>query len=336
MKYFYHLLVAAVIVISGMMPVCAQEVIDEDPVIITAKDTVINKTAYQFTEQGVTIAISNCSAYPAEHDWNNIGTTYFACLAGENMTISAEQNIKGVAINGWVKKNFSASCDHGTISYLSDEYDDTTGEPVLTISDIDNPSVVISCNNQLRCFSVEIYFTQNPGSTQGEVMDTVRLTMTTAYAQDYSNDTLYSTEGAYSYWLELAPAEGYPQIWLDMYAAVQGDLSGEYSLYDYNVGDYTYIQLSADEWGYEYVYDQAFTITKNGNNYHVEGYIIADNDVQYEFVYDGPIELEEPADDEAIETVHPSDASARKVISNGRVYILTEGSTYTLTGREIR
>ena len=310
----------------------AQEI--EDPVIITAPDTVINKTAYTLSEQGVTIAVSYGSAYPGTHSYNNIGTTYFACLAGGNMTISSEQNIKGIAINGWVKKNFSASCDHGDIDYLSDENEDTTGEPVLTISDIDNPSVTISCDNQLRCFSVEVYFTENPGSLQGEVMDTVRLTMTTASAIDYSTDTLYSTEGAYSYWLELAPAEGYPQIWLDMYASVRGDLSGEYSLYDYNVGDYTYIQLSADEWDYEYAYDQAFTISKTGDNYHIEGYIIADNDVQYEFVYDGPIAL--TAEEQGIEQTVNTSSSNRKYIKDGMLLIEKNGKTYTLSGTEIK
>ena len=331
MKTTYRFLLAICLLAGGVLPVVAQT---EDVVIITAPDTVIEKTAYTLSEQGVTIAVSYGSAYPATHSYNNIGRTYFACLAGGNMTISTEQNIKGIAINGWVKKNFSASCDHGDIDYLSDDAEDTTGEPVLTISDIDNPSVTITCNNQLRCFSIEVYFAANPGSTQGEVMDTVHLTMTTANAQDYSTDTLYSTEGAYSYWLELAPAEGYPQIWLDMYAAVQGDLSGEYSLYDYNVGDYTYVQLSADELDYEYAYDQAFTITKTGDNYHVEGYIIADNDVQYEFVYDGPISLVQSQEEGLTNT--PADANVQKIYRNGQILILRGDKTYTATGAETK
>ena len=310
-------------------------VAEEDPVIISSPDTVINKTAYSFTEEDVTITVSYGSAYPADHDWNNIDETYFAVLVGGNMTISADRAIQGIAINGWVKKNFSASCDHGTIEYLSDDAEDTTGEPVLTISDIENPSVTISCDNQLRCFSVEVYFTENPEKPQGETEDTIRLTMTSAYALDYSEDTTYSSEGAYSYWLALSPDEGYPQIWLDMYAAEKGDLSGEYSLYDYNVGDYTYIQLGADEWEYEYAYDQEFTITKNGANYHIEGYIIADNDMQYEFVFDGPVILQS-AKEQSLDPIRDDAARSTKILRNGQLLILRGDKTYTPTGQEVK
>ena len=330
MKTFNSLLSVICLLIGGIAPVFAQEAAEE-PIIITAPDTVVNKTAYTLSEQGVTIAVSYGSAYPAEHEWNNLGITYFACLAGGEMTISAEENIQGIAINGWVKKNFSASCDYGTIAFLSDEYDDAVGEPVLTVSDINNTSVTIQCVNQLRCFSMEIYFSENPGTVHGETMDTIRLTMTDAQALDYSEDPLYSAEGAYSYWLQLTPAEGYPQIWLDLYAAVQGDLSGSYSLYDYNVGDYTYIQLSENELDYEYAYDQEFVITRNGENYHIEGYIIAENDVQYEFVYDGPVVLIE-LEEEGLEDMPGDDSPCTKVLRHGRLLIIRDGRTYDAQG----
>lgn len=321
MKRIYFLLSVVCLALS----VQAQEV--EEPVIINAPDTVIDKTAYSLTEEGITISVSYGSAYPAGHSYNNLGVTYFACLAGGSMTISAEQDIKGIAINGWVKKNFYATCNKGTIDYLSDDADDTTGEPVLTISDIDSTSVTISCENQLRCFSVEVYFLENPGETQGEVMDTVRFTAVTAVAQDYSEDTTYSSEGAYSYWLMLAPESGYPQVWLDLYAAVKGDLSGTYSLYDFNVGDYTYVQLSQDELDYEYAYDQEFTITAAENGYHIEGWIIADNDVQYEFVYDGQVE----GVAEGMERLE-DEQNATKILRNGQVIILRGEKKYTILG----
>ncbi len=163
-------------------------------------------------------------------------------------------------------------------------------------------------------------------------MDTVHITAVSADAADYSNDPGFSSEGSYSYWLKLEPAGGYPQIWLDMYAAVQGDLSGEYSMYNYNVGDYTYIQLSADELDYEYAYDQEFTITHTANGYHIEGYIIADNDIQYEFVYDGPISLTDITD--GIQNIEndPSNRQSEKVLRDGQVLIHADGAWHTLNG----
>ena len=318
---------AALCLAVGMM---AQEA--EEPVIITPPDTFLYKTNFTLEDQGITIALTNGSVYPAEHSYNNFGIDCIICYAGASITFSAEQNIKGLAINGNTKKNFSATCNNGTIDYLSDDAEDSTGEPVLTVSDIDATSVTISCDNQLRCFSIEVYFLENPEGTQGEVMDTVRFTAVTAEAADYSNDPTYSSEGYYSYWLNLAPAEGYPQVWLDMYAAVQGDLSGEYSLYNYNVGEYTYVQLSADELDYEYAYDQAFTITHIDNGYHVEGYIIADNDIQYEFVYDGPITLTEVVEGvENVESQTP-DNQSEKVLRDGQVLIHANGEWHTISG----
>lgn len=343
-----NLCMAITMMVAGLMPLMAQttplmaqtnalkaaQTTQEEPVIIVAPDTTIDKTAYTLEDQGITISVSNGSAYPAEHSRNNIDVTYFGVLAGSSMTISAATNIKGIAINGWIKKQFTASCDHGTMSDLSDDEQDVIGEPVLTISDINNPSVTISCDKQLRCFSIEVYFSENPEAPQEEATDTIRLTMVTAQALDYSEDTTYSAEGAYSYWLMLAPQDGYPQIWLDLYSAVKGDLSGEYSLYEYNIGDYTYIQLSQSELDYEYAYDQAFTISKEGENYHIKGYIIAENDIQYEFVYDGPIELVKD-DEQGVEKVQSDQVQSTKYIQNGMLLIERNGQVFNVLGTRL-
>lgn len=330
-----NLFFALTLLMASTMSLWAQT--PEEPIIITAPDTTIDKADYTIEEQGITIAVSYGSAYPADHQYNSLDRTYFAVLAGSSMTITATDTIKGIAINGWIKKQFTASCDHGALSYLSDDEEDTTGEPVLTISDINNDSVTISCDKQLRCFSIEIYFSENPDVPQEEAMDTIRLTMLKAEALDYSEDTAFSSEGAYSYWLMLQPEETYPQIWLDLYAAAKGDLSGSYSLYDFNVGDYSYVQLGAGELEFEYAYDQAFTISKNGENYRVEGYIIAENDIQYEFVYEGPIVLtsSEEGQEEGLEnTMDPKPAST-KLLQDGKLLIERNGRIYTVLGARL-
>ena len=151
--------------VLAVVNVMAEEA--EDPIIITIPDTTIVKQAFTLEVQGITISTTNGSVYPAEHEYNNFGRDCIICYANASITFSAGQDIKGLAINGNVKKNFSASCDQGTMDYLSDSYEDAEGEPVLTISDIDAPSVTITCNNQLRCFSIEVYFTENPDGSEG-------------------------------------------------------------------------------------------------------------------------------------------------------------------------
>ena len=337
-KFFWVIAMIAFMVpemaqeIAAEEPEMAQEIAAEEPVIITAPDTTIEKTDYTLSEQGITIAVSYGSAYPADHAYNNIDVTYFGVLANGSMTISAGENIRGIAVNGWAKQNFSASCDYGNIDYISDDAADAVGEPVLTISDINHTSVTISCDKQLRCFSIEVYFSENPDAPQEEATDTVRLEMVRAVAQDYSEDTTYSSEGAYSYWLMLAPEAGYPEVWLDLYAAVKGDLSGEYSLYNYNVGDYTYVQLGASSLDYEYAYDQEFTITKSDSNYRIEGYVIAKNDVQYEFVFEGPVSFVKEGDDEGVENVEPDSLRSVKILQDGQLLILRNGRRYTVLG----
>ena len=297
-KFFWVIAMIAFMVpemaqeIAAEEPEMAQEIAAEEPVIITAPDTTIDKTAYTLSDQGIT----------------------FGVLANGSMTISAGENIRGIAVNGWAKQNFSASCDYGNIDYISDEAADAVGEPVLTISDINHPSVTISCDKQLRCFSIEVYFSENPDAPQEEATDTVRLEMVRAVAQDYSEDTTYSSEG------------------LDLYAAVKGDLSGEYSLYNYNVGDYTYVQLSASSLDYEYTYDQEFTITKSGSNYHIEGYVIAENDVQYEFVFEGPVSFVKKGDEEGVENAEHDSLRSVKILQDGQLLILRNGRRYTVLG----
>ena len=118
MRLYVRRLFTIIVLLSCVLGMMAQS---EEPVIITAPDTVIEKTAYTLSEQGITIAVSYGSAYPATHSYNHTGYTYFACLANSSITFSADQPMKGIAVNGWVKKNFTASSNKGFINYLSDE-----------------------------------------------------------------------------------------------------------------------------------------------------------------------------------------------------------------------
>lgn len=91
-----------------------------------------------------------------------ITSTYFGCNAGNTITFTATKPIKGLTINGMVKKGFEADCDHGEILYVSDDEEDIELDPVLAILDIDSKSVTINCLKQMRCYSVDFFFDENP------------------------------------------------------------------------------------------------------------------------------------------------------------------------------
>lgn len=122
----------------------------------------VSKAAYEFEQDGITVSCTQGAIYPATHEWNTSGVDYFGCNAGQTITFSAETPIKGLVVNGWVKKSFSATTTSGEIEYLSPDLDDQAGNPVIVIRNIDAQSVSISCEKQLRCYSVVVYFDENP------------------------------------------------------------------------------------------------------------------------------------------------------------------------------
>ena len=79
----------------------------------------------------------------------------------------ASQPIKGLAIDGLVKKEFSATCDFGTIEYRSEDYE-VEDYPVLVVTDADATSITLTCPKQIRCYEVRVYFLSNPASTEEE------------------------------------------------------------------------------------------------------------------------------------------------------------------------
>lgn len=309
----------------------------EQPLVINAPDTVINKSAYSFAEQGVTISVSYGSAYPAGHSYNNLDKTYFACLASGSMTISAEQDIKGIAIDGWVRKNFAATCDHGTIAYLSDALDDATGEPVLTVSDINAQSVTISCDNQLRCFRVKVYFSENPDSIggvtppEGEVFFLEYNTASAVY------DPEYSTEGSYNYYLYFWDAENENiYIGIDMYTAEQGMFEGMYGFESSNMTEYSFFQFGENYEDYSMATEGQMVINLVENDsYSVSGYITCENGNTYNFSYTGAIPVEGENPDEAVEEQHPDSPAPTKILRAGQILLLRANKTYTLTGQEL-
>ena len=308
--------------------ISAQEA--EDPIIIQAPDTFVNKGSLTFTEQGITFSLPQCSAYPASHEWNSLHKTYFACLAGGTMTISAERAIKGIAINGWVRKNFSASCDHGTINYLSDAYDDAEGNPVLTISDIDATSVAITCNNQLRCFEVRVYFEQNPDSIGGTTPPVGEVYFFEYDTIDFAYNSEFSSENHYDYYLYLwDKSDENRYVGIDLITTEQDVFEGMYSFEAGNMTDDSFYQFGENYEDYSYATEGQMVINQNEDgSYSISGYITCENGDTYNFSY--PKQASEGI------ILTPGNEPATKELINGHIRIRKNGRIFTATGTEIR
>ena len=139
-----------------------------EPTIVMPKDTTLTKKEYAFIHNNILVHCSQGSILKAEEDTDpdeevdNSHPAYFNCNAGYELTFTATQPIKGVAIDGFVRKAFNASVDHGTIQYLTDPDANMEGWPALVLLDVNATSVTLFCPKQLRCYEVRVFFHENP------------------------------------------------------------------------------------------------------------------------------------------------------------------------------
>ena len=138
-----------------------------EPTQLTPPDTVIAKQEYAFIENNVLVHCSLGSIMQG----TDTTFAYFNCNAGYELSFTATQSIKGLAIDGFGRKGFSATVDHGEIDYLTDADADVEGWPVMVIRDIDATSVTLSCPKQIRCYAVRVYFENNPEPLAIETVD---------------------------------------------------------------------------------------------------------------------------------------------------------------------
>lgn len=139
-----------------------------EPTIVGVPDTTIRKKEYAFIRNNILVHCEQGSILKAEADSNpdddedDSHPAYFNCNADYHITFTATQNIKGIAIDGFVRKAFNATCDHGSITYLTDPDKDEEGAPALVIQDINAKSVTLTCPKQIRCYQLRVYFVENP------------------------------------------------------------------------------------------------------------------------------------------------------------------------------
>lgn len=139
-----------------------------EPTEVAPKDTTVIKKEYAFIDNNILVHCDLGSILKAEEDSNpedeedDSHPAYFNCNAGYTLTFTATQPIKGISIDGFVRKAFDATCDKGEIQFLTDPDRDMEGWPALVIMDIDSTSVTLNCPKQLRCYAVRVFFEENP------------------------------------------------------------------------------------------------------------------------------------------------------------------------------
>jgi hypothetical protein len=299
----------------------------------------VSKAAYEFEQDGITVSCTQGAIYPATHEWNTSGVDYFGCNAGQTITFSAETPIKGLVVNGWVKKSFSATTTSGEIEYLSPDLDDQAGNPVIVIRNIDAQSVSISCEKQLRCYSVVVYFDENPtdsiaGATppaEGEVFFLNYNTSNAVY------DSSYTTPARpYNYYLYLWNAENdAAYLGLDIYTAEKDNFEGMYSMDDGTMTEYSFYQFGEAYEDYSMAVEGAMVINAVDDGYSISGYITCDNGNTYNFSFEGAVMLDDEEEGVEIVESQKSKEESRKTMQNGIWIIERDGKKFTVTGEAL-
>ena len=129
-----------------------------EPTVVNVPDTNILKKEYAFIDNNILVHCDSGSIVKK----TDTTFAYFNCNAGFTITFTASQNIKGIAIDGFTRKAFNATCDHGSLTYLTDPDADEEGFPAIVIQDVNAKSVTLSCPKQFRCYQLKVYFKENP------------------------------------------------------------------------------------------------------------------------------------------------------------------------------
>lgn len=257
-----------------------------EPTIIGVNSKAVQGDAYSFVDNNILVSSTKGA----------VTSDYFSAHAGFDITFTATKPIKGIVINGFVKKDFTATASSGNISYITPS-DDKAADPVVVITDVNSTSVTISCVKQLRCYEVEVYFNFNPeatiggGSIPGGNGGNSGETVTSEYdSAEIIYESFYTElleEPNFSIFLFNAANYDFPYVALDIYPRSENDITGTYSFSDYTLGEITYYQYGESEDDCTYAVDGEATVKKKGTSYKIEGFITCNNGVTYEFSYTG-------------------------------------------------
>lgn len=334
---------------------------------------------YKYTEPTVVKPINEESSnMPYTFVQNNIEVRasvgalrpdYFGCNAGGEITFTATKEIKGLVINGYIKKDFDAKASCGEIYYMDASEDDVESDPVLAILDVNSKSVTITCTKQLRCYEVYFYFNENPeldiegGDDDGELnydwepttAKNLNIKFDELYYYDFSEfygyncTSLYLSSDDFEASLDIyATASGVTGLAEGVYqindseedGTVQASPGGD----DYDdYPSFITTDFEYDEEYEQYYYNTVYYLisgtltvekTATGAKYTINATTY--NGSKINAVFEGK-PVNGLGDDDAIATVNDSKtASTSKLLKNGRIVIRNNEKTYDTTGRRVK
>jgi len=351
----YILLLALAAIVSGVV---ADEALDpgytySEPTEVTnSEDIGSNLANYSFICNNVQV---NCTK-GARYD------TYFGVNAGEQITFTTTQPMKAIVVNGYVKKYFEATASSGEIAFVDADEDAVESAQVLAVTDINSTTLTISCVKQLRCYSVSVYFVQNPdidiegGEDEDDYsfdwesteIKTINITFDSLEVTDMTENLGYACTGLYfisgEYEMELSvfastiegetilPLGTYPIN--DTYAenTVMASPGGydDYDFPSYLITDFEQDAASGD-WYYNTVYYLAsgtleVTAVEGGVAFNLNATTHFGSTINATYIH-GEGEPNSDAVDNT--TILPQ---ATKRLHNGHLYIERNETTYSIEG----
>lgn len=129
----------------------------DEPTTVEPFDSIGSNKAYAFINNNIYINVTQGARY----------NEYFSCNAGATMTIAASKPIKGITIDGLIKKNFDVDASSGDVEYMDASEDEVEGTPVLIIKNVNEDTLILTCEKQMRVYALNVYFDANPTDSIG-------------------------------------------------------------------------------------------------------------------------------------------------------------------------
>ena len=138
-----------------------------EPTVIQVPDTQFYKKEYAFIANNILVHCTKGSTLRENKKEGEEYPAYFNCEENEQLSFTATGAIQKIEIDGYLRKAFSATCDHGTMTTKASEDHEVELDNVLTISNINTKSVTLKCDKNIKCFEVRVYFKESSSVLEG-------------------------------------------------------------------------------------------------------------------------------------------------------------------------